>query len=294
MKTLHPLVLSAAFGIFGAVGLRGQADPRAAEWDSVGRILQSPATATGGYHRFNFPRRDLTLRIGDVTVAPALALGSWAGFAGEPADATMMGDLVLTADEVPHVLAEMSQEHLDVTAVHNHLVGESPTITYLHYHGQGSALDLAARLDRVLHVTATPRPVSAGSPAAVTIDTAMVFRALGQPGRAQGNVAQVGMVLVPGAVTMDGRTMNPAMAYGSPINIQQVSPQRVVATGDFAVPGPKVSALLNALATHGIAATAVHMHMIDETPKVYFIHYWADGPLPAVLAGLRAAIDAAR
>src|SRR2546426_7935579 len=74
-------------------------------WDSVGRILKTPAVLTGGYHRYNFPRRDLTLRIGDVTVSPALALGAWAGFSGEPADATMMGDLVLTSGEL------RSEEH---------------------------------------------------------------------------------------------------------------------------------------------------------------------------------------
>ncbi len=262
-------------------------------WDSVATILKAPGSATGGYYRYALPRRDITLRIGDVTVSPALALGSWAGFSGESPDVTVMGDLVLLAAEVKPVLAELARQRLDVTAVHNHLAGEEPRLTYVHFHGHGAAVDLATRLDRVLARTATPRPVAAAAAAPVTIDTAQVFRVLGKSGTARGNVAQVGFVLVPGSVTFDGQVVVPAMAYGTPINVQMVDGTRAVATGDFAVTGAKVSGLLAALATHGIAATAVHTHLIDESPHVYYIHFWADGPLADVLAGLRAALDAA-
>ena len=267
---------------------------QAAVWDSVGRILKTPAVLTGGYYRYNFPRRDLTLRIGDVTVSPALALGAWAGFSGDPADATMMGDLVLTSGELKPVLAELARQRIGVTAVHNHLVGEEPRITYVHIHGQGDALDLAVRLDRVLALTGAPRPVIAAGPQPVTIDTALVFGTLGLTGRAQGAVAQVSTVLVPGPVTMHGRPVTPALGYGSPINIQVVGPGRAVATGDFALLGTKVAPVLEALTAHGITATAVHSHLVDEEPTIYYMHVWADGPLPDVLRGLRAALDAAR
>jgi hypothetical protein len=272
---------------------RAQTPPGAA-WDSVALILQTPVSPTGGYYRYNLPRRDVTLKIGDVTVSPALALGAWAGFSGEPSDATVMGDLVLLASEVKPVLAELARQRLDVTAVHNHLAGEEPQVTYAHFHGQGRATELAARLDRVLAHTATPRPVVAPPAAPPTIDTALVFRTLGKSGTARGNVAQLGFVLVPGAVTLHGRTLVPAMAYGSPVNIQMVDGTRAVATGDFAVEGAKVSGMLAALAAHGIAATALHTHLIDESPHLYYMHFWADGPLAEVLAGLRAALDAAR
>src|SRR5213078_3306725 len=122
--------------------------PATAAWDSVGRILGTAPTSAAGYVRYNLPRRDLTLHIGDVTVAPALALGAWAGFSGEPNDATMMGDLVLTAAELSPVLAELAHQHIGVSAMHNHIVGEEPEIIYVHILGQGSALELATRLDR--------------------------------------------------------------------------------------------------------------------------------------------------
>jgi hypothetical protein len=282
--------LAITLTLAGAVAARAQQ----AAWDAVGGILGTSDVYAGGYHRYNLPRRDLTVRIGDVTVSPALALGAWAGFSGTPEDGTMMGDLVLTSGEVRPVLAELARQRLEVTALHNHLVGEEPRLVYLHFHGHGNAEELARRLDRALALTATPRPVAAGATAPLTIDTAAVFTALGRSGRAQGSVAQVGLVLVPGQVTMNGRTVTPALGYGSPINVQMVDADRAVATGDFAVLADKVAPLLDALAAHGIGATAVHSHMVGETPPVYFIHYWADGALAEVLRGLRAALDAVR
>ena len=93
---------------------------------------------------------------------------------------------------------------------------------------------------------------------------------------------------------MDGMTVTPALGYASPVNIQAVDASRAVATGDFAVVGEKVQPMLQAFAAQGITATALHTHMISESPKVYFIHFWADGPLVKVVEGLRAVVDAAR
>jgi hypothetical protein len=265
-----------------------------APWDSVGRILKTSGTSTGGYYRYGWPRRDITLRIGDVTLSPTLALGAWAGFSGDPAAATVMGDLVLTSGELKPVLAELARQRIGVTAIHNHLAGEEPEITYVHFHGEGNALDLAGRLDHVLALTAAPRPVVAAPPALVTIDTAQVFGTLGLRGRAQGAVVQLSTVLVPGTVTMDGKTVTPALGYGTPINIQDLGAGRAVATGDFSVLGSKVAPVFEALTSHGITVTAVHSHLNGDEPKIYYMHFWADGSLPEVLRGLRAALDAAR
>ena len=278
MKTHACLVVVLVLGVSPALAA-GQT-PLGAPWDSVGKILRTSGTLTGGYYRYGWPRRDITLRIGDVTVAPALALGAWAGYSGEAPSATMMGDLVLTSDELKPVLAELANQRIGVTAIHNHVVGD--------------ALDLASRLDRVLARTKAPRPVTAAAPQPVTVDTALVFGALSLRGRAQGNVAQLSTVLVPGQVTMHGRTLNPALAYGTPINIQMVDGVRAVATGDFSITGEEVAPVVSALTANGITATALHSHLIGDEPKIYYMHFWADGPLPEVLRGLRAALDAAR
>ena len=265
-----------------------------AAWDSVARVLQTPDVFAGGYHRFNLPRRDITLHLGDVTVAPELALGAWAGFSDDPRRAMLMGDLVLTGAELAPVLSELERRGIAVTAIHNHLVGEDPKLVYVHVHAMGAPLDLARRLDAVLARTGTPRPVASPPAVPIAIDTTAVFHGLGRSGRARGAVAQVGFMLVPGAVTMGGMTVTPALGYGSPVNIQMVGSNRAVATGDFAIPGAKVAPLLEALASHGITATALHTHMIGETPTIYFVHFWADGALPDVVRGLKAAVDAAQ
>ena len=276
-----------------APALAAQRAPDSA-WAEVGRRLQTAETPQPGYHRYNLPRRDITLMMGDVKVATSLALGSWAGFAGTAARAMVMGDLVLLPSELKAVLAELHAQHIDVTAVHNHLAGELPGLIYVHFEAMGDALEIAARLARAVALTATPLPVTNPPAAPVTIDTAMVFRALGLSGRAQGNVAQASAMLVKVPVTLHGARVTPALAFGSPINVQEVAPGRAVATGDFAVLERHVRPLLAALAAHGITATAVHSHMVGEAPRVYYVHFWADGTLADVCAGLRAALGVAR
>ena len=283
------LVIALLVGWAGSAA--GQAD--SATWNAVGRTLQTPPTAAAGYTRYNFPRRDITLHIGDVTVAPSLALGAWAGFAGTRDSAVAMGDLVLLGAELPSVLRQLQQASFSVEAIHNHLAGESPAISYVHFHGEGPALALATAVDSALRRTATPRPVAMAAPEPLTIDTAAVFSTLGLRGRAAGGVAQVSAVLVPGTVTMHGKTLVPALAYGSPINLQAVSAERMVGTGDFAILEERVAGLVAALADHHITATAMHSHLVGESPRVYYIHFWADGTPADVLAGLRAALDAA-
>lgn len=267
--------------------------PVPAVWDSVGRILQATAAMSSGYVRYGFPRTDLHVTIGELTVPAPLALGAWAGFSGTGDSALVMGDLVLTTAELPLVLEALDRERIDITAVHNHLVGETPTVTYVHFHGVGAATDLARRLDKALRLTGTPRPVPPASPAAVAIDSALVFSTLGVRGRANGAVAQVGPVLVRDTVRRHGVPLPAALAYASPINVAQVGPGRFVATGDFALLAGQVGPVTHALSTHGITTTALHSHLIDESPTLYYLHFWADGSPAAVLGGLRAALDAA-
>jgi hypothetical protein len=183
---------------------------------------------------------------------------------------------------------------VSVTAIHNHVVGGDPSLIYVHYHAAGSVLDVARRISAVLARTAVPRPVApAGAAPALTADTAAVFAVLGA-GRAQGNVVQYGMMFVPGSLSMMGHELNAGLAYGSPINIQQVSPTRVVAAGDFAIVEARVQPLIDTLTAHGITPVAMHTHLVGETPKVYYIHFWADGTPAGVLAGLKAAVATAR
>ena len=271
----------------------GLAQESAGVWDSLGSILGAVGTRSAGIVRWTFPRSDLTVRVEDVTIAASLALGSWAGFGVVGGDTVVMGDLVLRTTELRGALDQLSRSGLTVTAVHNHLVGEEPRMIYVHYMGRGSALILARRVREVLDRTATPAP-TATPPAAVIIDTALIHHELGIPSKANGTVAQVSVDLAPDIVRMHGEPLAHALGLLSPINLQLVTPGRYVATGDFAVAGEAVQRVLDALTRSGVLITALHSHMIGESPPVYFIHFWADGAPVEVLRALRAAVDSAR
>ncbi len=270
---------------------QGPTDPG---WVDIGKTLQSAPLDGGGYVRFNFPRSDIKLTVGDVSVAPSLLSTAWVGFSGTPAAADAMGDLVILASELPAVTKALAVANIDIMAIHNHIGSETPRLNYIHIHAMGNAADIARRLDGVFSVTAIPRPVLAATAAPVTIDTARVFDALGKRGKASGAVASLSFMLVQEPVTIGGMTVFPALAYGTPIVIQQVSPARAVATGDFSVTAAHVKPIVDALAAGGITATALHIHMVGAQPEVYYIHFWGDAPLPALLQGLKGALDAAR
>lgn len=294
MRVAPGILMVAVLELTGAAPACAQAGSPAPVWDSVASILETPAVPESGYVRYDLPRRDLTVRLGDLTLPVALASGVWAGFAGTAREAMVMGDLLVTGRELGPVESELLREGLDVTGIGDRLVGEEPRLVYVHFHGEGGAVDLARRLDSVVARTGTPRPVTPAVAPPVTIDTAVVFAALGPGGHAQGSVVRYAFELVAGRVRWRGRTLPPALALATPLGIQAVNRTRAVATGDFALRVPQVEPVLRALAAHRIVADALHGDMLGESPPVYFIHIWADGPLADVVRGLAAALDAAR
>jgi hypothetical protein len=285
------------FPILSALALLSAtlAGQQAGTWDLVARTFARATPATGAVYRLTFPRSDLAVKVGDVTVQPALALTSWAAFAGATNAADVMGDLVLTEPELPVVTASLLGSGFDVTAIHHHLLGEAPRIYYLHYHGRGPAADLAANLRAALTRTGTPLgPPAPAAATAATFDTAAVFATLGEHGRVTADVASVGVATSGSHPTMDGRLVPLAQGVATAINIQSVTPARAVATGDFVVTGERLRPLLRALSISGIRVTAVHNHLVGEEPRAFFVHFWADGAPLAVARGLKVAIDSAK
>ncbi len=271
------------------------AGQQAGSWDLVARTFARPTPATGDVYRVTFPRSDLVVKVGDVTLQPALALTSWAAFAGSADAADVMGDLVLTEPELPTVTANLLGTGFEVTAIHHHLLGEAPRIFYLHYHGHGTATELAGNLKAALGRTGTPLgPPTPAAATAAALDTAALFAALGEHGRITGDVASVGVATSGSHPTMDGRPVPLAQGLATAINIQSVTPARAVATGDFVVTGARLRPLLRALTMSGIRVTAVHNHLVGEEPRAFFIHFWADGAPLAVARGLKVAIDSAK
>lgn len=273
-----------------APGARAQG----AGWDAVDKVFGSPGKdMPGDVHRFGWPRSDLHVMIGGVPVEPALGLGSWGAFkkTGAGDEAIAMGDLVLLGSEVDPVIGELQAGGFEILAVHNHLIGESPRVLYLHFHGHGDAAALARTLKTALGKTKTP---SAGkTPPKPTAAEEKTFEklqeSLGHKGTMAGTVLQVG---VPRAEAIkDGDMEVPgSMGMANSMNFETVG-DRVATTGDFVLIADEVNPVIKELRAHGLAVTALHSHMLRETPRLFFMHFWGVGSPEKIGAGLKAALS---
>ena len=292
MRRLVWLMLAVWLGPWGVGrGLAQQAG--AAPWAAVERVLGRAGQAgPEGSIRFGFPRTDLAVTLGQVKVRPALALGSWVAFRPlTGARALAMGDLVLTQGEVAPVLTALMDGGVYATALHNHLLGESPRLVYMHIEGEGQATALAGTVRDALRHSRTPLgPVAAPTAAPIGLDTAVIAAALGRQGRVAGGVYQVS---VPRAqpVQAHGVEIPPPMGVATGINLQPTGAGRAAIAGDFVLAGDEVIPVMRALRQHGIQITALHSHMVGEEPRLYFMHFWADANAVALARGLRAALE---
>jgi Domain of Unknown Function (DUF1259) len=269
-----------------------RADSSAARWSAVESTLgRRGAEQPGGVRRFGFPRGDLHVTVGDVEVLPALALGSWVAFRPEGSTATVMGDLVLTDEELTPVLDRLLEGGIDVTAVHNHLQRERPRVIYMHIHGHGAPERLAETVHAALALTGTPLGTPpAVMPVLIDLDTAGIARTLGAHGNVSGGVYQVG---VPRAnvIREDGAPVPPSMGVATAINFQPLGGGRAATTGDFVMTANEVPAVQRALRAGGLSVTALHSHMLNEEPRLFFMHFWGEGDAAALARTLRGALD---
>ena len=275
-----------------AVSLPCAAQRPAHDWSAVEQALgRRGLVQPDGVIRFGFPRGDLQVEVGDVRVLPAFALGSWVAFRPEGARATMMGDLVLTEDELGPVTDRLREGGVAVTAVHNHLLGETPRVLYTHIHGHGDPAKLAQSVHAALALSKTPLGTPpAVMPVRIDLDTAAVAKALGASGHVTGGVYQVSVPRA-GAIREGGAPLSPSMGVATAINFQPLGGGRAAVTGDFVMIAPEVDAVQRALRAHHIAITALHSHMTDEQPRLLFMHFWAVDDAVTLAQGLRAALD---
>lgn len=264
------------------------------DWPMVDKAMGRPGSIQPGeVHRYAFPRADLRVAVVDVSIKPALALGSWVAF--KPiggGKAIAMGDLVLLEGEVQPVITALKGSGVEPTALHNHLQGESPRVMYLHIEAQGEPVKIAEAVHSALAITRTPLVAPAAQPGGerLGLDTARIGAALGRAGKVNGGVYQVS---IPRAepVRMAGVELPPAMGVATAINFQPTGQGKAAITGDFVLTADEVSPVIKTLRDGGIVVTALHSHMLDEEPRLLFMHFWAvDDPLKLARA-LRAALD---
>jgi hypothetical protein len=281
-----------AAALLGAALLASGPAMAAADWTAVASALGKPGTEMpGGIYRVGLPRSDLTVTLDGVTLKPSLALGSWLAFAPMGNKAMVMGDLVLTEDEVSPVMKKLGEEQIEITALHNHLFRAQPMTFYMHVYGEGDPVALARGLHEALILSKTPlgaTPPSSANPT-IDLDTAAIDRALGANGKIAGGVYQVGIPRQ-AAVTERGMTIPAAMGSAEAINFQPTGKGKAAITGDFVLIASEVNPVLRALRAGGIEVTALHNHMLEEKPRLFFMHFWANDDLNKLLDGLHAAL----
>ena len=286
---VFPLLFTLAVAISGSTATAQNVD-----WQKVDAAMGRKAAVTGDVHRYGFPRTDLSVTLDSVTIKPALAVGGWVAFKPVHDGAMVMGDLVLLETEINPVMTKLIEGGVEVTAVHNHLLRANPATFYMHVGGHGDPAKLASAIHDALSTSKTPlsSAPAAATPPAIDLDTARLNEIIGVKGQANGGVYQFG---VPRRtpVTEAGMSLAPGGPLGlaTGINFQPTGSGKAAITGDFVLTGNEVNPVIRALRAGGIEVTAVHSHMLDEQPRLFFLHFWANDDAETLARGLRSAID---
>ena len=267
---------------------------KAAQWKAVEAAFGRPGKLQpDGTYKFSMPRKDLKVTVAGTPIKAGLALGSWTAFEGTPSHAMVMGDLVLAESEVEPVMMKLQEMGIKETAVHNHLLTESPRVMYMHIEGHGDAVQMAKAIHDALALTKTPPADSGPAPAAnenLGIDASQIGSILGHKAAVNGGIVQVS---VPRAEKIMDQDMEvpPSMGTATALNFQPTGNGRAAITGDFVLLPDEVNPVLKALRENGINVTALHSHMLNDQPHLLFMHFWANDDAAKLAKGLRAALD---
>jgi Domain of Unknown Function (DUF1259) len=283
------------FGICAFAMVGSPAGAQEIDWKKVDETIgRSAAVVSGDVHRYAFPRTDLNVTLDGVTIRPALALGGWTAFKPMHGGAMIMGDLVLLETEINPVMLKLIANGAEITAVHNHLLRGSPATFYMHVGGHGDPVKLATAIRTALAESKTPLtpPSPPATPPSIDLDTAQLDQIIGVKGQANGGVYQFA---VPrrDPVSESSVQLSPAGPLGvaTAIGFQPTGGGKAAITGDFVLAGDEVNPVIQALRSNGIEVTALHSHMLDEQPRLFFMHFWANDEALKLARGLRAALD---
>jgi uncharacterized protein DUF1259 len=282
-------------------GLAGPALGAESDWQAkVAEALGKTGTAMpGNVYRVGLPRTDIHAKLDGVELKPGFALGGWLAFEPMGNQTMVMGDLVLMGEEVGPVMQKLLDGGISVTALHNHLLRNEPFTMYMHILGTGDPIKMATTLHAALTTSKTPLgPPPSGSsqpqaapaaPPQIDLDVAAIDQALGAKGNNNGGVLQYG---IPRAepVKEAGMEVPPAMGSANALNFQPTGGGKAAITGDFVLIANEVGPVMQALKLNGIEVTALHNHMLNEEPRLFFMHFWANDDAKKLAQGLKAAL----
>jgi len=292
MKTIVMLTtLSIVTSLAGADAV-AQSSAGSLDTAAINRALGRTGSmqADGLVYKVPAARSDLKVTVGGIPIKAGLALGTWMAFKKEGASSVAHGDLVLLDKEVNPAISALQAGGMEITAIHNHILNETPSVLYVHFWGHGSEAQLAQTLANVLKTTATPAPSAAPADTTAFAGADALQTALGKKGTISNGVLAIA-VPRPEKIAMMGVELPPSMGMATSLNFQATDDGRVAGTGDFVMLGAEVNKVAKALRDNGIEICALHSHMIDGSPSLYFMHFWAVGTPEKVGAGLKAGLD---
>jgi hypothetical protein len=264
------------------------------DFSDVEKILGVPGQMQEGLILFSFPRSDIKVTIDGESVPTGFGFGSWTAWKDMGKDSMVMGDLVLLEKEINPVISALAEADISVTALHNHFIGEIPRIMYMHVYGMGEKAVLARGIRTALDKTGTPKPASAVTPTtqpSLQMDTKRLQEIIGQTGKEGGGVLKI--TLGCEGVKMGGTEITSSMGLNTWVAFVGTS-ERAHVAGDVAMTASEVNKVIRALRKGGIDIAAVHNHMLDEQPRIFFLHYWGTGPAEQLAQTVREAFDEAK
>ncbi|BDV33229.1 DUF1259 domain-containing protein [Methylocystis iwaonis] len=284
--------IPATLALFALV-LSSPAAPAEVDWSRVDAAFGKKPIVSGAVHKYGLPRSDLHVTLDGVDIKPALALGGWVAFEPMGRDAMMMGDLVLTEPEINPVMSSLLAAGVQITGVHNHLLRAQPATYYMHVSAQGDPAKLAQLVREALGASGTPFEASGGGQQAPELgfDAARLDEALGAHGKNNGGVYQFSFPRSD-QIRAGGMTVAPAMGTATALNFEPTGGGKAAISGDFVAEAREVEPLLKALRSNGVEVTALHNHMLDDEPRLFFVHFWANDDAVKLAHALRAGLDA--
>jgi len=281
-----------AIAVLSAASASAQDVP--ADYQEVLKYLGKAGDYKANVLKVNIPRNDLTVTVKNVKTPTPFGFGGWLAMTkGTGGMDVMMGDLVLTEDEVNPVMSALLDNGLDVTALHNHFFWEQPRIFYMHVHGHGQAADLARKVKPAVDLIgkgSTPAPAAAPATPATTMDTAKIAQVVGTAGEQTGAVYKITIGRDDLKVAEMGATINARMGLNTWAAFVGTNENAAMA-GDVAMLAHEVTPVLKALRKNGLDIVAIHHHMTDTQPTIFFLHYWGTGPVDKLSAGFKAALN---
>jgi len=262
-----------------------------AEYQQVLTALGKQGDYKANVLKVNIPRNDISVTVANVKTPTPFGFGGWIALTkGTGGMDVMMGDLVLTQDEVNPVMSALLDNGLDVTALHNHFFWDEPRMYYMHVHGHGKAADLARKVKPAIDLIGKGSPPAPAASSAPAIDTAKIAQIVGTPGEQSGAVYKITIGRDDLKLTEMGAAINARMGLNTWAAFVGTNEKAAIA-GDVAMLASEVTPVLKALRRNGLDVVAIHHHMTDTRPAIYFLHYWGTGPADKLATGFKAALS---